>query len=212
MASETRHKVSRKTAATSQDCSGHASPLGDASPQLTLRSGGTATAGSQVLIQKQKLHEMFGKVTLAILSTPRYRHLPLSDLNSIVLDPLMHNRISVCYGAPASMPQRLNTAGFTFWASVSTEVDAKLNEQVRAGVFPVRLKPEDWTSGTIHWLLDIVAPNPHVASQMLVNFHQIAKGNMVKFHPILGTLVDKNMLRNLISAVSPGPNPLASVN
>jgi cytolysin-activating lysine-acyltransferase len=209
MASRTRHAVSKYPALAGKVTLREASPSNTPPPK---RPSDDGSIKSQFLVNQQKMHEMFGKVTLAILGTPRYRHLSIADLTSIVLDPLVHNRIAIAYGSPASMPPESNTAGFAFWASVSADVDAKLNEQVSAGVFPVRLKPEDWASGTIHWLLDIVAPNSQVASQMLVNFRQVAKGNLVKFHPILGSLVDKNLLRNLISAVSPGPNPLATMN
>jgi cytolysin-activating lysine-acyltransferase len=167
---------------------------------------------SQFLGHQQKMHELFGKVTLAILGLPRYQHLTLADLTSIVLEPLLRNRIAVAYGHQTSMPQELDTAGFAFWASVSPDVDAKLNAQANAGEFPVRLKPEDWTSGPIHWLLDIVAPSPQIASQMLVNFQQVAKGNMVKFHPVVSTLVDKAMLGSMIFAAAPGANPLATSN
>ena len=45
-------------------------------------------------------------------------------------------------------------AGFAIWASVSEEVDAKAARQIKAGIFPVRLKPKDWQSGSVNWLLD----------------------------------------------------------
>jgi hypothetical protein len=41
-----------------------------------------------------------------------------------------------------------SVAGIAIWASVSTEVDARIRAQVKARVFPVKLKPEDWTSGS----------------------------------------------------------------
>jgi hemolysin-activating ACP:hemolysin acyltransferase len=39
------------------------------------------------------------------------------------------------------------------WARVSTEVDARLTES--AGT-PIRLRPNEWTSGEIIWLVDVV--------------------------------------------------------
>jgi cytolysin-activating lysine-acyltransferase len=66
--------------------------------------------------------------------------------------------------------------GFAIWANVSEEVDAKIREQTTAGVFPVRLKPEDWASGSINWLLDVVAPTAMLATAVLANLRQVICG------------------------------------
>jgi cytolysin-activating lysine-acyltransferase len=71
--------------------------------------------------------------------------------------------------------RRGRLAGIAIWASVSEEVDAKIREQIKAGVFPVRLKPEDWTSGKINWLLDVIAPSTKLATSVLANFKQVIK-------------------------------------
>lgn len=42
--------------------------------------------------------------------------------------------------------------------------DAKIAEQTKTGVFPIRLKPDDWTSGEIVWLLDVIAPSREMAT------------------------------------------------
>ena len=61
------------------------------------------------------------------------------------------------------------------WASASEAVDAKLREQIKAGVFPLRLQAEDWTSGSINWLLDVIAPNRRLATAVITNFRQVVK-------------------------------------
>lgn len=43
------------------------------------------------------------------------------------------------------------------WARVSAEVDRRLTEN--AGREPVRLRPDEWTSGEQHWLIDLIG-NP----------------------------------------------------
>jgi cytolysin-activating lysine-acyltransferase len=53
---------------------------------------------------------------------------------------------------------------------MSDAVDVKIREQVRAGVFPVRLTGEEWTSGETAWLLDVIAPSQRVATAVLANF------------------------------------------
>jgi hypothetical protein len=39
-----------------------------------------------------------------------------------------------------------------------------------AGTFPVRLKPEDWQSGSVNWLLDVIAPDRKTAGRVIANF------------------------------------------
>jgi cytolysin-activating lysine-acyltransferase len=90
-----------------------------------------------------------------------------------------------------------------FWASVSPEVDARIAEQTKAGAFPVRLKPEDWKSGNIVWLLDVIAPTRDLATLVLTHFHQVAKQDNIKIHPMVAHLVDPDVLAKLSKAASP---------
>ena len=66
-------------------------------------------------------------------------------------------------------------AGVVIWASVSDEVDTKIREQIKAGVFPLRLAATDWTSGETNWLLDVIAPTPALATSVLANMKQVVK-------------------------------------
>jgi hypothetical protein len=86
---------------------------------------------------------------LALMNLPRYRHQALGDLTHLVLDPMMRDRISIARrGVEGQPPGEEDVAGIAIWASVSDAVDAKIAEQVKAGVFPVRLASEDWA---IRW-------------------------------------------------------------
>jgi cytolysin-activating lysine-acyltransferase len=65
--------------------------------------------------------------------------------------------------------------GIAIWAKVSPEVDAKIREQIGSKVFPIRLRPADWASGEIAWLLDVIAPNSKLATAVLARFRQTVK-------------------------------------
>lgn len=41
-------------------------------------------------------------------------------------------------------------------------------------MFPIRLKAEDWQSGDINWLLDVIAPNKKTTASVIANFKQQA--------------------------------------
>jgi len=110
---------------------------------------------------RQRLHATMAQVVMAMMTTPRYKHCSLVDLEHLVIDPLRRDRIAVATAASkAAAAPGLNegqVVGVAIWAKVSPEVDAKIREQIKAAVFPIRLKPEDWASGDIVWLLDRAA-------------------------------------------------------
>ncbi len=73
-------------------------------------------------------------------------------------------------------------------------VDAKLTEQVKAGVFPVRLSNENWVSGESVWLLDVIAADRKQATAVLANFKQLSGDKPVKVHPIVARSVEAGVL------------------
>lgn len=164
-------------------------------------------AERQIADIRARLHAAAGQIVLAMSAVPRYRHQSLADLQSLVIDPLMRDRIAIASVAPAKgdiegdEPQAgAQMAGVAIWASVSDEVDAKIREQIKAGVFPIRLKPEDWASGDKAWLLDVIAPSQKLASAVLANFSQVVKQGDVRIHPIVGRMVDPELLKRLVAS------------
>lgn len=143
-----------------------------------------------------QVRESFGKVVMAMMMLPRYRHQTVQDLQHLVLEPLIRDRIALAHSAQAE-PEVSDIAGVAIWASVSEEVDAHIREQVRAGVFPVRLKPEDWTSGSINWLLDVIAPDSKSTARVIANFNQVVKEGSLRLHPNVTRLVDADTLKKM---------------
>jgi hemolysin-activating ACP:hemolysin acyltransferase len=132
---------------------------------------------------------------MAMMATPRYRNQTLADLQFLVLDPLVRDRIAIAYQGDREKNELADVAGFAIWASVSAEVDQRIREQIRAGAFPVRLRPGDWASGDINWLLDVIAPNAKLTAAVLANFGTVVKGGgLLRLHPIISRLVDAEIL------------------
>ncbi|MBY3255810.1 toxin-activating lysine-acyltransferase [Rhizobium laguerreae] len=155
---------------------------------------------------KAALQSTFGQVVLAMSSVPRYRSQMLSDLHHLVVDPLINDRIAI---ATPKAVTGIEPPAIAIWATVSSEVDARIAEQAKAGVFPIRLKPEDWKSGDIVWLLDVIAPTRELATMVLTQFHQVAKQDSIKIHPMVAHLVDPEALAKL-STARPAPSGAAS--
>ena len=141
---------------------------------------------------RMHVRESFDKVVMALMALPRYRHQSIADLQHLVLDPLIRDRIAIAH--EVSEDQTNDIAGMALWASVSEEVDQKIREQIKAGVWPLRLKPEDWVSGEINWLLDVIAPDQKTTTRVLANFKQVVRNGDLRLHPMIARLVDKGTL------------------
>jgi hemolysin-activating ACP:hemolysin acyltransferase len=136
----------------------------------------------RIMALRSRMHAVFAQVTMAMMSTPRYRHHTLAELQHLVLEPMIRDRIAVATpphkeGEPEPLP-----AGIAIWAKVSEEVDKKIREQIKAGAFPVRLKAEEWDSGDIAWLLDVIAPTKEQATAVVKNFGQVVKDGKLFVH------------------------------
>ena len=76
---------------------------------------------------RAKVHESFGQVALAMTATPRYRRLSIADLQHLLLEPLIRDRVAIV--SLSQDPSKLDApVGVAIWASVSETVNAKLRE------------------------------------------------------------------------------------
>ena len=148
---------------------------------------------------REQLPLSVGRIVPAMMSLARYRSLPLSELQSVLFDPLFANRILITTardsGAEAALPSLV--AGFAIWASVSGEVDQKIREQVEAKVFPLRLQNSDWASGDKLWLIDVLAPNQAMAQAVLASFRGVAKDSPVSVHPVVAHAVGRELMNRM---------------
>lgn len=131
------------------------------------------------------------------MGLPRYRHQTIADLHHLVLEPLIRDRVAIAHPARQDRAALIDITGVAIWPSLSDEVDAKIREQIKAGVFPIRLKPEDWTSGSNNWLLDVIAPDRKATGQVITNFGRVVKGGDLRLHPVVAGLVDEETLKVL---------------
>ena len=139
----------------------------------------------------------FGKIVMTMMVIPRYRRQSLEDLQHLVLEPLINDRVAIAYPSDADGNALADIAGVAIWASVSEDVDAKIREQVKAGVFPIKLKPDEWKSGSINWLLDVIAPNSKATARVIANFRQVAKEGELRLHPVVAKSLDPEVLKKM---------------
>lgn len=137
---------------------------------------------------RTQFNTSFAQVVLTLMATARYRHCALHELQHLALDPLLHNRIAIAQArsAEGAAPSpRDAVAGIAIWAKVSPQVDQKIRDQIKAGVFPVRLSAQDWSSGDIAWVLDVIAPNAELTTAVMSNMKQVAGDGELFVHPVV---------------------------
>ena len=86
---------------------------------------------------------------------------------------------------------RLKNIGMT------SNIESTIAEQTKAGVIPIRLAREDWTSGDLPWLLDVIAADRTQATSVLANFRQVVGEKPIKIHPMVARLIDPAVLEKL---------------
>lgn len=146
---------------------------------------------------RSHVRESFGKVAMAMMMLPRYRHQTLADLQHLVLEPLIRDRIAIAQPAKSADNPLADIAGVAIWASVSEEVDERVRDQIKAGAFPIRLKADEWNSGSINWLLDVIAPDSKAIAAVIANFRQVVKEGSLRLHPIVARMVDEETLKKM---------------
>lgn len=116
----------------------------------------------------------FTRVISVLSKSNPYRGATLGDLEWLVVPPLMTGQFAVM---DAQINGQTVPVAVAFWALVSPEVDQRLSDTT---VSFVRLRPEEWSSGDILWLVDVVGdPNaiPHLLQQLRP---AVFKGQMAK--------------------------------
>jgi len=152
---------------------------------------------AKITAHRGRVRENFGKIVMAMMMMPRYKRQSLEDLQHLVLEPLMSDRIAIAYPSDPQQNVLADIIGVAIWASVSEEVDARIREQIKAGVFPIRLKKEEWSSGNINWVLDVIAPSQKATTNVIANFRQVAKEGELRIHPIITKLIDRDTLAKM---------------
>jgi cytolysin-activating lysine-acyltransferase len=145
---------------------------------------------------RSHVRESFGKVVMAMMMLPRYRQQTLADLQHLVLEPLIRDRIAIAQRT-GDGAQAQDIAGVAIWASLSDEAEGRLREQIKGGAWPLRLKAEDWTSGSNNWLLDVIAPDQRATASVIANFRQVVKEGSLKLHPLITRLLDPETLEKM---------------
>ena len=118
----------------------------------------------------------FTQIVSTLMRSSAHKQHALADLQWLVLPALERGQFKIAEAKKE--PNGLSVpAGFLFWASVSPEVDKRLSENLDT---PTRLKPDEWNSGEILWLVETLG-DPRALRTLLKHFRDgLPEGRDVK--------------------------------
>jgi cytolysin-activating lysine-acyltransferase len=91
----------------------------------------------------------FTQVVGVLMRSPHYKQYTIGDLEWLVIPPVMAGQFRIGEAKPDNNQAAVPVA-VVLWASVSPEIDERLMQGSGA---PFQLKPEEWRSGDIPWLV-----------------------------------------------------------
>ena len=155
--------MSKKTRRASRPgVKGTSKSTGDAeSGQTTLSTDQIAEIRQRTAKSKQ-LQACFGQIVTLLLRSSADRQRPLQDLEWLVIPAVNAGQFAVAE-AHAKDTGSVMPIGAILWALVSADVDSRLAASLDQ---PVTLKPEEWRSGDIPWIMAAIG-EPKVIQGLL---------------------------------------------
>ena len=112
-------------------------------------STGTRLSKEKAAAASTQLSAAFGKITAVLMRAPMYRQMHLSDLEWLVAPAVATRQFLI-----AELQNKTNgltvPVSAVLWARVSDDVDQRLTSNAGQAI---RLRPEEWKSGSIPWLI-----------------------------------------------------------
>ena len=135
--------------ASSEDANGAKTPPVNA-------TAATKAARNPVEAMQARSAQRFSQILAVMMRDTTFRNIRLTDLEWLVLPPLIAEQCAVGYATKATADGKTEVKGvampvaMALWARVSANVDKVLSENLDKSI---RLKASDWTSGDIWWLV-----------------------------------------------------------
>ena len=123
--------------------------------------------------EQKKLTEILGEALLVLINTKTHRNtFFVSDLEWLLLTPISKGQFRL-YKDDKGIP-----TGLVLWAYVNKEVDQRLEQGIG------KLGLNDWDSGDILWIVDIVAPYGDFQKMFNETHTTALKGKRIKYQSI----------------------------
>jgi hemolysin-activating ACP:hemolysin acyltransferase len=110
----------------------------------------------------KRMAAAFGDALTVLMRSPHYKHYSLADMEWLVLPAIATGQFSLADAQHKQIGISAPVA-LVLWASVSAEVDQRLGDTNQP---IIRLKPQDWKSGDILWIV-VAEGAPGVVAKLL---------------------------------------------
>lgn len=116
-------------------------------------------AAAALNAQQASFSNILSNIIALMIRDPKFKNLRIADLEWLVMPPIISGQWQIAHGTqPVTAPKegapppptRMIPIAAALWTRVSPEVDARLTASLEK---PIILRPEEWTSGDIHWLI-----------------------------------------------------------
>jgi hemolysin-activating ACP:hemolysin acyltransferase len=114
-----------------------------------------------------------GQIVTILMHSAQHKQRPLADLEWLVLPAVLSGQ---CRVAQTQQSGVAVPVGVALWASVSTDVDQRLSDLSA----PLRLQSDEWRSGDIPWLVELVADPPTQQALLKHLGETVFKGGRIK--------------------------------
>jgi len=121
-------------------------------PENIAESADVASASVQPTAIRQ-IDVTLGQIVKILMRSPQHKNRLLSDLEWLVVPALLNGQYRI---AQAQQTGSAIPVGVALWASVSADVDQRLSNLSA----PWRLQPDEWRSGEVPWLVELVGDSP----------------------------------------------------
>lgn len=146
--------------------------------QSTAAEKPAATEAEIRQIQTTMRAAAFGEIISLFMQSPRHSQVTLAALAKQMLPAFLTGQFVLARAQQKDQNAPAAPVGAAFWASVSEEVDQRICADVAK---PIELAPDEWQSGNIVWLLDLVAP-PKIAGSLTKSVREkVGKDTQIKF-------------------------------
>lgn len=132
------------------------SPVADSAPAAVadgVKELSPEDAKKRAVAAKQ-LAAAFGEFVMLMMRSQHEKHHTLSDLEWLIVPGLLSRQYALAE-AQSKETGMVSPVGGVLWASVSEEVDKRLSDLST----PLRLKPAEWRSGDILWIVSAHGDN-----------------------------------------------------
>lgn len=96
----------------------------------------------------KQLAASFGEIVSLLMRSPSDKHHTLADLDWLLVPAVARGQFALAE-AQSKETGATTPVGAVLWALVSEDVDRRLSDLST----PLRLKPEEWNSGNIPWII-----------------------------------------------------------